>query len=196
MSVVLGVAYKGKIGLMSDGRVSGEDLNGNFSILVENYPKVIKVNDFVGIGFTGNKDLCTSVTSIIDGMELNIRSSIRVGKLFDILFERARAIKELIRSDKYVVQILVAGINEDGKSELKSTSSANNFKIESVIIENADEIIYTELSGVKKPHKEFMTFLNKPGNLADRMREYIDYIATLDRTVNNKHFQIQIDSTN
>lgn len=194
MSVVLGVATNNTVVLMSDGRVSKTDEDGNFSVVDENYPKVIQVNKYVGVGFTGSTELCKAVTNIIGTLDQNIKASIKVDQLFKILFLRARAIKQLEESGDRVVQILVAGINERTQIEIKTTSSALGFRITSDVLQNEGDVIFAELSAIKDsdPHTKFQSFLMRQKNLKESMAEYIDYVSTFDRSVNRQKFMVWI----
>lgn len=196
MSYIQCVATTKQVILTSDGRVRDKDNN----IIMEDYKKIKRINEKVGIAYAGDREPCET---IIKGAEqclinLNCKDTCTVDQFFEQINNIAHAFMNVHTGSR--AQFIIGGIRYNNKLGFMTLSTNNNFatvdKIPNLYhpIEFCcagsdnlnDEILNVNLQEMynsESYQENPSTALYKTINKTSR------YISTIDDSVNSKIFK-------
>lgn len=175
--IIVGLTSKHTI-IMSDGKVTDVDEN------IENYKKIIKINPYVCIGYTGRLEVVDKLFEKFNALAINFCDS-KTDSVACIIYELAKEVKDNFPSSGNT-SFVICGVNSLNQME----SIAFNTKDFSIDRRFAlsNNISIQVLNDYPNVSEITSNIILKCGNLEEGMKQTIKYISTVDTTVNDYIF--------
>ena len=197
MSIVLNVIHPGSSILMSDTRRVHEDATG-FHVVSESTEKIFSLSDTVAVGFTGDYPFALALLRVI--VAVNTATKKFSDVVARLLYKKALELSPHF-SD---VQFVVTGLTSFGEIASYTVQGTKEYEFKEYLLNESRNVacisLYNKdlgntlvdrvsaLIGAKSRAGETITSMD----IARCMAGYIKFVATQDRTVNDKIQIIQI----
>lgn len=183
MSIVIITITPDSIIAMSDGRI----VDQNHCIIEENFKKIEKINSNICVGYTGNLNFLSNLfMKFYDHIEDT--ESIMPKEAFKLLYNQA---KDIFKNHTYDMDSVIVLCGFDYQNRLFTSGfSTNDFYIQTIDPYETGTAIYV-ISNYPGCYKIAYDNIQKYGLLGG-MRKTIEYISTVDGTVNNRIYIEQI----